>query len=497
MNFSVIKRTLGWLLLFEGIFLLVPTITGLFYQEWETLKAILQTIIICAVVGGICLIGKPKKDRLYTKEGVLIVALSWIVLSLFGALPFFLSGEIPNYIDALFETVSGFTTTGATIMSSGEAVEALPKCLLMWRSFTHWVGGMGVLVFMMAFLPLSGAQNLHIMKAESPGPSVSKLVPKVRTTALILYAIYTGLTVLEFIFLIFDMPLFDAITTAFATAGTGGFAIKADGFAGYSPYIQWVVIVFMFLFSINFNSYFLILCKRFKDAFSLEVRTFIIIVLGAITLIVINLSTTLSTVYEYALPDAIRHAAFSVSSVISTTGFATVDFNLWPAFSKCILVICMFIGACAGSTGGGMKVSRWILLYKGARHEMQRALHPKQVKKISMDGHIVEHEVVRNTNAYIIVYIFIFLVSLLLVSLDYTGVTHASGEVAYDALVTNFTAVTATINNIGPGLGAVGPVGSFAFYSGFSKIVFIFNMLAGRLEIFPMLLWLTPMTGKR
>ncbi len=503
MNFAIIKRTLGWLLLFEAVFLLVPTITALVYQEWDTLWAILISLAACAGVGGLALIGKPKDTEIFAKEGMLIVALSWIVLSLFGALPFFLSGEIPNYIDALFETVSGFTTTGSTIMPTGQSVEALPKSLLMWRSFTHWVGGMGVLVFMMAILPLSGGRNMHIMKAESPGPSVSKLVPKVRTTALILYGIYTAMSVIMFIFLIFDMPVFDAINTAFATAGTGGFAIKADGFAGYSPYVQWVVTIFMFLFSINFNAYFLILCKRFKDAFSLEVRTFVIIVVAAVAMIAVNLCMTMEqmvNVYQYSIGEAIRHSAFSVASVVSTTGFATVDFDLWPAFSKVILVLLMFMGACAGSTGGGIKVSRVILLSKGAKHEISRSLHPKQVKKITMDGHIVEHEVVRNTNAYIMVYILIFVASLLLISLDNAGATtfvNTATNVDHNALVTNFTAVAATFNNIGPGLGAVGPVGSFAFYSGFSKLIFIFDMLAGRLEIFPMLLLFLPSTWKR
>ncbi len=498
MNFAIIRRTLGWLLLFEAVFLFVPTVTALVYQEWDTLWAILISMVACAGAGGLCMIGKPRSNEIFAKEGMLIVALSWIVLSLFGALPFFLSGEIPNYIDALFETVSGFTTTGATIMPSGEAVEALPKSLLMWRSFTHWVGGMGVLVFMMAILPLSGARNMHIMKAESPGPTVSKLVPKVRTTALILYGIYAALTALMFILLIFDMPIFDAINTAFATAGTGGFAIKADGFLGYSPYIQWVVTVFMFLFSINFNCYFLLLCKKLKDAFSLEVKTFVCIVVAAVAMISINVYTTMSEAYRFeTVEEAIRHSAFAVSSVISTTGFATLDFNLWPAFSKTILVLIMFVGACAGSTGGGIKVSRIIVLCKGAKHEVSRALHPKQVKKITMDGHIVEHEVVRNTNAYIVAYIVIFIVSLLLVSLDNMGATLEANHVDYNSMVTNFTAVTATFNNIGPGLGAVGPAGNFAFYSGFSKIVFIFDMLAGRLEIFPMLLLFLPSTWKR
>ncbi|MBQ7323384.1 MAG: TrkH family potassium uptake protein, partial [Clostridia bacterium] len=370
MNYTIIKRTLGWILLFEAIFLLVPTITAIVYGEWSTLLSILITMAACAGVGGICFIGKPKGDTIYAKEGMVIVALSWIVMSLFGALPFFLSGEIPNYIDALFETVSGFTTTGATILPSGEAVAALPKSLLMWRSFTHWVGGMGVLVFIMAFLPLSGGRNMHIMKAESPGPIVGKLVPKIRSTAMILYSIYAGLTLLEFILLIVGgMPVFDAINTSFATAGTGGFSVKADGFAGYSPYLQWIVIIFMFLFAVNFNAYFLILCKRIKDAFNLEVRVFIGIVVAAIVMITCNLMWTSSVAYEYTWGEAFRHASFAVTSIISTTGFATENFDLWPAFSNCIIVLLMFIGACAGSTGGGLKVSRVVVLCKGASHE--------------------------------------------------------------------------------------------------------------------------------
>ena len=498
MNVSIIKRVLGWLLLFEAIFLLVPTLTAIVYREWETLWAILASMGACVLVGGVFMLGKPKDNSIYAKEGLVIVALSWIVLSLFGALPFWFSRAIPSYIDALFETVSGFTTTGATIMPSGEAIEAMPKALLMWRSFTHWVGGMGVLVFIIAFLPLSGARNMHIMKAESPGPVVGKLVPKVRTTAGILYGIYAGLTVLMFVLLLCgNMPVFDALNTAVGTAGTGGFAIKADGFAGYSPYLQWVVTVFMLLFSLNFNAYFLLLCGKIKDAFNLEIRVFLVIVVAAIVMITINLCVTTCAAYDYTLGEAIRHSSFSVASVISTTGFTTENFDLWPAFSKCILVMIMFVGACAGSTGGGLKVSRVVVLYKGATHEMKRMLHPKQVKKISMDGHIVEHEVVRNTNAYIITYVLIFILSLLLVSLDHTGVAQMATMGENEALVTNFTAVVATINNIGPGLGAVGPAGNFAFYSWFSKLVFIFNMLAGRLELYPILLLFFPKTWRR
>ena len=496
MNYSIIKKTLGWLLIFEAVFMLVPTLTAVVYSEWNTLGGILASMGACLLVGALFLIGKTDNDAVYAKEGMVIVASSWVVLSLFGALPFYLTREIPSYIDALFEAASGFTTTGSTIFAGGATADGyldLPKSLLMWRSFTHWVGGMGVLVFIMAFLPLSGARNMHIMKAESPGPIVGKLVPKVRTTAKILYAIYFGLTTIMLIFLLCGgMSIFDALNTAFATAGTGGFSIKVDGFAGYSPYLQWVVTIFMVLFSINFNSYFLILCKKVKDAFNLEVRVFLGIVLTAIVVVTINVYVTACEVYSYTVGEALRYSAFSVASVISTTGFTTENFDLWPSFSKTVLVMIMFIGACAGSTGGGIKVSRVVVLYKGATHEMKRVLHPKQVKKISMDGHIVEHEVVRNTNAYLVAYIILFAASLLAVSLD-----PATVAASHNAMVTNFTAVAATINNIGPGLDAVGPVGNFAFYSPFSKLVFIFDMLAGRLELFPMLILLTPATWKK
>ena len=481
MNFRVIKRTIGWLLLFEAFFFLVPLLTGLVYAESQT-KYFLICIAICAVSGCLLMLGKIKDNEIYAKEGIVIVSLSWIVLSAFGALPFYLSGSIPSYLNALFETVSGFSTTGSSILS-GEEIEALPKCMLMWRSFTHWVGGMGVLVFILAFLPLSGGRNINIMKAESPGPIVSKLVPKVRATAGILYLIYAVMTVLEFVFLVFDMPVFDAITTAFATAGTGGFSIKGDSLASYSSYSQVVVTVFMLLFSINFASYYLILCGKVKDAFNLEVKTFLWIVFAAIALIALNLCLT--DTRAYSTGEAIKHSAFSVAAVVSTTGFATADFNVWHSFSKTILVLLMFMGACAGSTGGGFKVSRVVVLYKGMTHEMKRMLHPKQIKKITMDGKIVEHEVVRSISWYLIAYILIFITSLLLISFDGVDMT------------TNFTAVVATFNNIGPGLGMVGPSGNFAFYSWFSKIVFIFDMLAGRLEIFPMLLLFAPSTWRK
>lgn len=492
MNFRIIKRTLGWILFFEAVFFLIPILTAIVYQEKEGWD-FLWSALICCAFGGLCFIGKPKSDSIYAKEGYVIVALSWIVLSLFGALPFWLSGAIPSYIDALFETVSGFTTTGATIMPTGEAVENMAKSMLMWRSFTHWIGGMGVLVFIMAFLPLSGARNMHLMKAESPGPVVGKLVPKVKQTAKILYLIYAGLTVVQFIFLIAGgMPLFDAINTSFATAGTGGFAIKADGFNGYSPYLQIVVTVFMLVFSINFNSYYLLLKGRWKESLTAEVKTFLIIVAAAIGLITLNVCLT-DTIASVG--DALRHAAFSVASIISTTGFSTENFDTWPMFSQGILVLLMFIGACAGSTGGGMKVSRFILLGKSASNEVGKMLHPKQVKHVTVDGKVVEPDVVRTIVGYTVAYAAIFIVSFLLISLDLPNLDYSYTQ--NGQFVTGFTSVTTALNNIGPGLGAVGPIGSFANYSWWSKLVFIFDMLAGRLEVFPILILFAPATWRK
>ena len=478
MNFSVIKRTLGWLLLFEAFFFLVPIATALCYGESEGLRAFLISMSICVVLSIVCLIGRANTSAMFAKEGVVIVSLSWIILSLFGALPFYISGAIPSYIDALFETVSGFTTTGASILSE---VESLPKCMLMWRSFTHWVGGMGVLVFIMAFLPLSGGQNMHIMKAESPGPSVSKLVPRVRTTALILYSIYLVMTMLQFILLLCgNMSVFEALCTAFGTAGTGGFGVLNDSMASYSPYIQWVVTTFMLLFSVNFSCYYLFLIRRFKDAFNAELRSFVIIVGTVILILTLNVRGLFDT-----LGEAIRHVAFTVASLISTTGFATENFDAWPELSRALLVLIMFIGASAGSTGGGLKISRLMILIRGAMNEIGTLIHPRRVKRITIDGHPVEPEVVRATNVYMMWYVLVFVASIILISFD-----------DHD-LVTNFTAVTATLNNIGPGLNLVGPTGNFAFFSLPSKLVLMFDMLAGRLELFPMIVLFAPSTWKK
>lgn len=477
MNYKMIRNILGWLLLFECGFMLVPTATALVYREREV-WAFLVTMLLCGTIGALCVWNKPKDPMLYAREGFVIVSLSWITLSLFGAIPFFISGVIPSYVDAVFETVSGFTTTGASILT---AVEPLPKCMLMWRSFTHWVGGMGVLVFIMAFVPLSGGQNMHIMKAESPGPSVSKLVPRVKTTALILYSIYIVLTLVMFVLLLFgDMSVFEALCTALGTAGTGGFGVLNDSMASYSPYIQWVVTVFMLLFSVNFSCYYLLLLGRIKDVFSAELRTFIAVV-GTVMLVV-----TLNTRSLFdSLGEAIRHVAFTVASLISTTGFATENFDAWPELSRTLLVLIMFIGACAGSTGGGLKVSRLMILFRGAFNEIGNLIHPRRVKRVMVDGHPIDSEVVRATNVYMMWYVLLFTVSVILISFD-----------DHD-LITNFTAVTATINNIGPGLNLVGPTGNFAFFSIPSKLVLIFDMLAGRLELFPMLVLFAPQTWRR
>ena len=477
MNYRMIKNIIGWILIFEAIFMTVPLVTAIIYSE-SAVWAFVISILICAFIGGIMILGKPHDTTLYSREGYVIVALSWITLSIFGALPFYISGSVPSLTDALFETVSGFTTTGASVISD---VEALPKALLMWRSFSHWVGGMGVLVFIMAFVSLSGGQNMHIMKAESPGPSVSKLVPRVKNTATILYAIYFFLTLTEFIILLFaGMSVFDAVNTAFATAGTGGFGIKNDSMASYSSTTQIIVTVFMLLFSLNFNFYYLLMHKKAKEAFNCEIRVFFATVFIAVTVMTLNIRGMFPT-----LSEAARQSAFAAASVVSTTGFAVADFNLWPELSRTILVLLMFMGACAGSTGGGIKASRIIILLKSMRNRLSQLIHPKRVQKIMMDSHSVEDDVVQTVYVFMICYIALFVVSFIMLSLD-----------NYDA-VTNFTAVTSAINNIGPGLELVGPTQNFAFFSTSSKFVLMFDMLAGRLELFPMLLLFSASTWKK
>ncbi len=481
MNYRMIRHVLGWILIFEAGFLLVPAITAVVYGEWRELWHFLATVLLCATIGRLCTFRRPKDTTLYAREGFVIVSLSWVVLSIFGAIPFFTTGCIPNYIDALFEMVSGFTTTGSSVIA---AVEEMPMSINMWRCFSHWVGGMGVLVFVMAFVSLSGGQDMHIMKAESPGPSVSKLVPRVKTTAFILYAIYLGMTVIMFIFLLCGgMNPYEALCTSFGTAGTGGFGIRNDSMLSFSPYIQTVVTVFMLLFSVNFSCYYLFLLRRFKDAFNVELRRFMVIVVGVIAIITGNVwrqSDMFSSVGE-----ALRHVALTVASLISTTGYVTVNFDLWPNLSRTLLVAIMFIGACAGSTGGGFKVSRLYILVRGALNELGNLVHPHRVKKVMMDKRPVDGDVVRTANVYLVWYVMVFAVSVILLSFD--------GQ----DLITNFTAVATTFNNVGPGLGAVGPTGNFALFSAPAKLVLIFDMLAGRLELFPMLLLLTPATWKK
>lgn len=478
MNRRIIGRTLGLVMISEAIFMLLPCICGLIYKEKEAF-IFLGCSIVLAICGLLTRLLKINSKTFYAKEGLTIVSLSWILMSAAGAVPFVISGAIPSYVDALFEMVSGFTTTGATILSD---VEVLPRCMILWRSFSHWIGGMGVLVFLVAMLPISGGNNVHLMRAESTGPAVSKIVPKIKSTAKILYAIYAVMTVVEIILLLIgNMSLFDALTTAFGTAGTGGFGIKNDSIASYSPYIQNVIAIFMALFGINFTLYYLMLIRHFKDALkSTELWVYIGILLTATLLIFVDIIPLYGSIGE-----ALRHSAFQVSSIMTTTGFSTTDFNTWPVFSKTILVIIMFIGACAGSTGGGMKVSRIIILLKGISKELKLAAHPKSVHKISMDGRLIEHETVRVVNAYAISFTLIYVISLLLISLDNQSFT------------TNFTAVAATINNIGPGLDGVGPMSNFGHFSDFSKLVFIFDMFVGRLEVFPVLILLSPYTWRK
>ncbi len=469
MNYRIIFYIIGWVLNIEAAFMLLPVVTGILYQE-SAMWAFVKSGALCLAAGLALTLKKPKRQYFYVKEGYVTVALSWIFLSVMGALPFLFSGAILHPVDALFETVSGFTTTGASIVP---AVEDLPKCVLMWRSFTHWIGGMGVLVFLLSLLKLAGGSHMNLMKAESPGPSVSKLLPKVHSTAKILYGIYIAITIAEFVVLLVSgMSVFDALTTSFGTAGTGGFGIKNDSIAGYSPLIQIEVTIFMILFGVNFNFYFLLLLHKWKQAFSNEeVFWYFFIILAAILMIGWDIRGI------YGSPAvALRESAFQVGSIITTTGFATADFNQWPEISRTILVLLMFVGACAGSTGGGIKVSRFIILIKSAGKELTQYLHPRLVKRIRMDGKPIDHEVVRNINVFLIIYILIFATSMLILAGGGTD------------LITNFTAVAATFNNIGPGLELVGPAANFAFFSVPAKLVLIFDMLAGRLEIFPLVL---------
>lgn len=483
MNYRMIGRFMSRILILEALFMVPPFGICLYDGDLRTGMAFLISIVLAVVIGGILwLVGKKAEAMFQSREGLVCVGLSWIVLALIGCLPFFLSGEIPNYIDALFEIVSGFTTTGASILTD---VEACTRGTLYWRSFSHWLGGMGVLVFLLAVARTGQKKQgftMHILRAESPGPNVGKLVPKIKETARILYIMYIALTVLDMIFLLAGgMPLFDSMCTAFGTAGTGGFGIKADSIGGYSPYLQNVCTIFMFLFGVNFSCYYLVLMKEYKSVWKdEELRLYIGLFVGSIVLISWNIFGMYDT-----LGETVRHAAFQVSSIMTTTGFATTDFDLWPTFSKAILVCLMFCGACAGSTGGGIKVSRVLLLGKSLKRNILQMLQPRKVMVVRTNGQKVDEKVLSNVNAYLAAYVIIMILSFLVVSLDGYSIT------------TSFTSVVACFNNIGPGLELVGPTGSYAMFSGLSKIVLILDMLAGRLEIFPILILFTGRAWKK
>lgn len=480
MNKRSIIYILGWVLIVEAVAMQIGTITSLIYGEKEAWYFVL-TGVVSAILGVLAIkVKKPKNMVLYQKAGFASTALSWILLSIVGCMPFWLSGEIPSFIDAFYETVSGITTTGATILND---VEALSKGMLMWRSFLHWLGGMGVIVFLLAIIPkLGGQQNIFLMKAESPGPIIGKAVPRMRNYATMLYGIYITLTALEFILLLFGgLNVFEAINTSFSTAGTGGFGIYNSNAAAFdSYYVQMVIAVFMLLFGINFSVYLCLIARKFKQSLKFEELW---IYLGIVAVSTAIIAFNISSIYKPY--DAFHQSFFYVSSIISTTGFGLTDVNKWPELSKTVIIILTFIGASAGSTGGGFKISRIILLFKEVRKEFSLLVHPRNVKLVKMDGKAVNHDIMRTTSMYLVLYIGVFAISFLLVSIDNMDFT------------TSFTAVAANLNNTGPGLGAVGPVGNYADFSILSKIVFIFDMLAGRLEIYPLLLLFAPSAWKK
>ncbi len=483
MNYKMIGRLIAQILLAEAAFMVPALFISLAGQDsMASVGFAVSIVIILAVAGILLFFARGAKRGFYAREGMVCVGLAWIVMSLLGCLPFWISREIPSYLDGLFEIVSGFTTTGASILSN---VEGLSDGMLYWRSFSHWVGGMGVLVFLLAVVPVSGRNDgftMHLLRAESPGPNVAKLVPRIRSTAGILYILYVVLTIIDFLFLLAGkMPVLEAVCTAFGTAGTGGFGVKNDSMASYSPYIQNVCTVFMLLFGVNFSCYYLILMKQFKSVYQdEELRLYIGMVLGSVFLIVLNLRGFYET-----LGETIRHAFFQVASIVTTTGFATTDFEQWPGFSKTILLCLMVVGACAGSTGGGFKCGRLLLVFKSLRRNLQKLLRPQRIQAVRSNKQVVSEKVLENTNAYLAAYVMIIMVSMLIISLDGFSVG------------TNFSAVLACFNNIGPGLELVGPTCNFSIYGPLSKIVLIVDMLAGRLEIFPILILLSRDTWRR
>lgn len=476
MNRRMVLYMVGSVIKIEALLMILPLVTSLIYRENVAISFIISIAVALALGFALTLIFKPGSKVIYAKEGFVTVALSWLFLSAVGALPFFISGEIPSYVDAFFETVSGFTTTGASILTD---VESMSKGLLFWRSFTHWVGGMGVLVFVMAIIPSFSDRSIHLLRAEVPGPVVGKLVPKMKQTARILYIIYIVLTAVEVILLLIGkMSLFDSLIHAFGTAGTGGFGIKADSLGSYSSYLQWVITIFMLIFGVNFNLYYLILIKKAKTALkSGELWFYIGIVAVSTALIAINIAP----MFE-GIGTTVKHAAFQVASIITTTGYATTDFNQWPVFSKSIILLLMFIGGCAGSTAGGIKVSRVIMLLKNIKRELQRMLHPRSVAVVRFEGKRVDNTTISTVNSYLSIYILFFCIFFFIISLENFDIE------------TNLSAVASCFNNIGPALGFAGPAASYAEFSSFSKIVLSIAMLFGRLEIYPIILTFSPST---
>ncbi len=479
MNCPVIWQVISWILFTEGCLLLLPCVISLIYKEDQGM-VYFALALIAIVVGYVLSRHKVKNKAIYQREGFVAAGLSWIVLSLYGAIPFVLTGEIPKYIDALFEIVSGFTTTGSSILP---VVEKLSHTSLFWRSFSHWIGGMGVLVFILMLVPSEqGGTQMNLMKAESPGPEVSKFVPRVRDSAIVLYQIYLGMTLAMIALLACTgMNWFHNLCITFGTAGTGGFGLLGDNCASYTPLQQWIITVFMIAFGVNFSFYYLLLIHKARTAFSMvEVKTYLSIILVTGLLIALQIRDQFRT-----LEETLRAAYFQVGSIITTTGYSTVDFDLWPSFSKCLLVLLMVVGACAGSTGGGTKVSRVVLVFRSMYTELEQLLHPHAVQRVRVDGNVVDPKVLNSVYVYYVTYFFILFLSVVLISLD---------NFTFE---TNFTAVAATLNNIGPGLSGVGPTQNFSAYSGFSKAVLIFDMLAGRLELLPMLVLFYPKTWCR
>ena len=478
MNKRMVAFFVGTVLKIEGALMILPLIVSIIYRE-EEWKYIVASALACEVAGFVMSRKRPKDKNFYTREGIVAVALSWIFLSVFGTLPYYQPGCPVSFWDALFETISGFTTTGASILPE---VEALPKGVLFWRSFTHWVGGMGVLVFMLALLPMASGENIYLMRAESPGPSVGKLLPKVKSTAKALYMIYIGLTIFEIILLLVTgMNLFEASVITFGSVGTGGFSVRSSGCAEYTTLQQGIITAFMIACGVNFNLYFFIIAGKLKDALkSEELWGYLGIMCAAAAAVAINVRG-----YFANFAQAFHHSLFNVASVMTTTGYATTDFNLWPTFSRVILLAVMFVGGCAGSTAGGIKVSRILVAFKTIKKECEHLIHPRSVRVIRFEGAAIEHSVLRGINVYFMTYLVIFVMSVILVALDGKDFT------------TTVTAVIATFNNIGPGLELVGPYGNFSQFSGFAKGVLMFDMLAGRLELFPMLLVFMPGTWRR